>query len=43
MHMSKHVTDNIAKTELIVESKLNNMVNENMSYILLSRVYYGFI
>lgn len=32
MHMSKHFTDNIVKTELIVESKLNNMVYENMSY-----------
>lgn len=32
MHMSKHFTDNIVKTELIVESKLKNTVNENMSY-----------
>lgn len=32
MHMSKHFTDNIVKTEFIVESKLKNTVNENMSY-----------
>lgn len=30
--MSKHFTDNIVKTELIVECKLKNTVNANMSY-----------
>lgn len=34
MHMSKHFTDNIVKTELIVESKVNIMVNEKHVILL---------